>query len=148
MSTTAQVANANVNKVWKNARDDETLAMIAEGTMRDLYTTAGASSGQAAANYDPSVKNEYTEFGIGLVFTTALTIAQLEALQLKVSIYQDWFKKVRLEEKAGDIWLTADSAFRRDYILMRFNSILSGLDIRVMHNLFNSIGDEDERKNN
>ncbi len=64
------------------------------------------------------------------------------------SIYQDWFKKVRLEEKAGDIWLTADSAFRRDYILMRFNSILSGLDIRVMHNLFNSIGYEDERKNN
>ncbi len=81
---------ANVNKLWKFGRDDETLAMIAEWTMRDLYTTAGASSGQAAANYDPSVKNGYEEFGIGLCFRSDLTKAQLEELQLKVTInYKD-----------------------------------------------------------
>lgn len=90
VATTAQVANADVDKVWKNARDDETLAMIAEWTMSDLYTTGGAASGKAAANYDPSTKSGYMEFGIGLAFTTELTIAQLEALQLKVAIkYKD-----------------------------------------------------------
>lgn len=89
-SGTAQVANVDVDKVWKNSRDDETLAMIAEWTMRDLYTTAGTATGKAASNYDPSAKNGYMEFGIGLVFTSALTTAQLESLQLKVAIkYKD-----------------------------------------------------------
>lgn len=90
VSGSYQVADANSGKVWKVRRESDTLAMIAEWTMKDQYTNAGAATGKGSTNYDPSQKSGYMDFGVGLVFTGALTTAELAELQLQVTLrYKD-----------------------------------------------------------
>lgn len=89
-ATDYQVQNADTSKVWKVCRDNDTLAMIAEWTMKDQYTNTGVATGKASTNYDPSQKSGYMDFGVGLVFAEALTATELAELQLQVTLrYKD-----------------------------------------------------------
>lgn len=90
VTTSKQVTNANANNLWKFMQGDQTIAQVAEYAMSNMYKLDGSVSNTKAYNYDPSQRKGYLEFGLGIVFTSALTAAQLEELGLKVSIeYKD-----------------------------------------------------------
>lgn len=84
------VAEGNANKVWRTFLGDQTIAQIAEYSMANMTDLAGVATNTAANGYDPSARKGYTEFGLGLVISAALSADELAAAGLKVIIrYKD-----------------------------------------------------------